>query len=183
VLSGHIAIFADRGAGRHKLLEWRAGDVAGMLPYSRLVSPPADSIALEASEVFAVPNQELAGMIRECHQITSILVHAMLDRSRHFTSSGLQDEKMISLGKLSAGLAHELNNPASAIERSAALLEERLDETERALARTVAGCDVTALAELPAYLELAIDVPGVEIGAPAVGTIEVALRSVAHQTK
>ena len=62
-------------------------------------------------------------------------------------------------------------------------LDLALDETERALARTVAGCDVTALAELPAYLELAIDVPGVEIGAPAVGTIEVALRSVAHQTK
>ena len=45
VLSGRIAIFLDRGTGRHKLMEWRAGDVTGMLPYSRLVSPPADSIA------------------------------------------------------------------------------------------------------------------------------------------
>jgi signal transduction histidine kinase len=56
----------------------------------------------------------------------------MLDRSRVFTSSGLHDEKMVSLGKLSAGLAHELNNPASAIERSAALLEDRLEEAEQA---------------------------------------------------
>ena len=61
-----------------------------------------------------------------------MLVHAMLDRARAFTSSDLHDEKMLSLGKLSAGLAHELNNPASAIERSAALLEERLEESERA---------------------------------------------------
>src|SRR5262249_3032592 len=65
-------------------------------------------------------------------QITSILVHSMLDRARAFTSSDLHDEKMISLGKLSAGLAHELNNPASAIERSAALLEDRLEDAERA---------------------------------------------------
>ena len=39
---------------------------------------------------------------------------------------------MISLGKLSAGLAHELNNPASAIERCAAMLEDRLKDSEEA---------------------------------------------------
>jgi signal transduction histidine kinase len=71
-------------------------------------------------------------MIRECHTVTSILVHTMLDRARTFTSADLHDEKMVSLGKLSAGLAHELNNPASAIERSAALLEHRLEDSERA---------------------------------------------------
>jgi len=132
VLTGHVAIFVDRGAGRHKVIEWRTGDVAGMLPYSRLVSPPGNSIALEPSEILAIPRDDLTAMTRDCHQITSILVHKMLDRSRVFTSSGLHDEKMISLGKLSAGLAHELNNPASAIERSAALLENRLEETEHA---------------------------------------------------
>ena len=132
VLSGRIAIYIDRGAGRHKLTEWRAGDVTGMLPYSRLVSPPGDSVAQELSEIFAVPREDLAGMIRECHELTSILVHKMLDRSKQFTSSALQDEKMVSLGKLSAGLAHELNNPVAAIERSAALLEDRLDEAEQA---------------------------------------------------
>jgi signal transduction histidine kinase len=39
---------------------------------------------------------------------------------------------MMSLGKLSAGLAHELNNPASAIERSASVLDDRLEDAERA---------------------------------------------------
>ena len=132
VLTGHIAIFVDRGAGRHKVMEWRAGDVAGVLPYSRLVSPPGDSVAQEPSEILAIPRADLAAMIRECHEITSILVHKMVDRARVFTSSGLHDEKMLSLGKLSAGLAHELNNPASAIERSAALLEGLLAEADQA---------------------------------------------------
>ena len=113
-------------------MEWRAGDVAGMLPYSRLVTPPGDSVAQEPSEILSVPREDLEAMTRECHAITSMLVHKMLDRSRIFTSSSLHDEKMISLGKLSAGLAHELNNPAAAIERSASLLEERLEEAEQA---------------------------------------------------
>jgi signal transduction histidine kinase len=142
VLSGHIAMFLDRGAGRHKVFEWRAGDVTGMLPYSRLVSPPGDSVAQEPSEILAVPREDLPAMTRACHDLTGILVHKMLDRSHVFTSSGLQDEKMISLGKLSAGLAHELNNPASAIERSAALLEERLYEVERAT-RALGAAGVT----------------------------------------
>jgi signal transduction histidine kinase len=54
----------------------------------------------------------------------------LIDRARLFTSSDLQNEKMISIGKLSAGLAHELNNPASAIERCAANLEHRIDDCE-----------------------------------------------------
>ena len=132
ILTGHIAIFMDRGAGRHKVMEWRAGDVTGMLPYSRMVSPPGDTVAQESCEVLALHRDLLTAMIRECHQATSIFVHKMIDRARHFTSSDLHDEKMVSLGKLSAGLAHELNNPAAAIERSAVLLESRLEEAERA---------------------------------------------------
>jgi signal transduction histidine kinase len=132
VLSGRIAIFVDRGAGLHKIMEWREGGVTGLLPYSRIVGPPADTVAQEPSTILVVHRDDLHAMIRECHEITSILVHTMVDRARAFTSSDLHDEKMVSLGKLSAGLAHELNNPASAIERSAALLDHQLEDAERA---------------------------------------------------
>jgi signal transduction histidine kinase len=142
VLSGRIAISVDRGAGPHKIIEWREGDVTGLLPYSRLVSPPGDTVAQEPTEIVDVPRQHLRAMTRECYEITAILVHSMLDRARVFNASDLQDEKMVSLGKLSAGLAHELNNPASAIERSAALLEDRLDDSERA-ARALGAARLT----------------------------------------
>jgi signal transduction histidine kinase len=134
VLTGRIAIFVDRGAGRHKMMEWREGDVTGVLPYSRLVSPPGDTVAQEPSTVLAIPRDHLSEMIRECHQVTSVLVHTMIDRARAFNASDLHDEKMVSLGKLAAGLAHELNNPAAAIDRSASMLGDQLEVSEQAAA-------------------------------------------------
>ncbi|WP_348261380.1 ATP-binding protein [Telmatobacter sp. DSM 110680] len=132
VLSGHVSLSADRGAGLQKMIEWRAGDVSGVLPYSRLVTPPGDAIAQEPTEILSLDREHIRALTHECFEITSILVRTMLDRARLFTSSELHNEKMISLGKLSAGLAHELNNPASAIERSASLLEDRLVDSEKA---------------------------------------------------
>ena len=132
VLTGRIGIFVDRGAGVKKVMEWNAGDVTGLLPYSRMVTPPGDTLALVTTSVLLIHRDELREMIRECHAVTGILVHKMLDRARLFASSEQHDEKMVSLGKLSAGLAHELNNPAAAIERSAALLEDRLEDAEQA---------------------------------------------------
>jgi signal transduction histidine kinase len=144
VLTGRVAIFVDRGAGRHKVMEWRAGDVSGVLPYSRLVHAPGESIVLEPTDVFVVHRDHFPAMIRDCHRVTSILVHKMLDRARVFTSSGLHDDKMVSLGKLAAGLAHEMNNPVSAIERSASLLTDRLEDAELA-ARALCAAKLTDL--------------------------------------
>jgi signal transduction histidine kinase len=132
VLSGHLSIHIDRGGGPHKVMEWHGGDVTGFLPYSRLVAPPGDVKAEEPSELFMIPREELPALIRDCYELTSIFVHVMIDRARHFTSSDLLEEKMSSLGKLAAGLAHELNNPASAVARSAKELTLRLSEVERA---------------------------------------------------
>jgi signal transduction histidine kinase len=132
VLSGRIALFVDRGAGRQKAIEWREGDVSGLLPYSRMINAPGDAVAQEPTTVLAVHRDHLKTMTRECYGVTALLVHTMVDRARTFTSSDLHNEKLLSLGKLSAGLAHELNNPVAAIERGASLLEDRLEDAERA---------------------------------------------------
>ena len=130
LLSGYLAIWVDRGLGPRKVDEWRGGDVTGLLPYSRMSAAPGDTIMGEPTDVFVVDRVHFPELTRECPTITAALVHVMLDRARTFKSSELIDEKMVSLGHMSAHLAHELNNPASAVVRSAKLLSETLLEAE-----------------------------------------------------
>ena len=139
VFTGRLVIWVDRGAGLHKVFEWKGGDVGGVMPYSRVISPPNDVVAEEPTELLSIARELLPEMVRECPVITDTLVHVMVDRARTFTSSDLRDEKLISLGKLAAGLAHELNNPASAVVRSAKMLTESLAESETAARRLEAA--------------------------------------------
>jgi signal transduction histidine kinase len=132
LFSGRFAIYVDHGAGQHKVMEWVGGDVTGYLPYSRMTRSPGDMVIDEAGDAFVVHSRHFPELIRDCPVVTTRLVHVMLDRARQFRSSELHDEKMLSLGRMAAGLAHELNNPASAAARSARLLNEALDEAEAA---------------------------------------------------
>jgi signal transduction histidine kinase len=136
MLSGRLRVDLSRGGGPGRSVEWRAGDVTGYLPYSRMTQTPGIVEAIEPCDVLVVERAHFPEMIRSCYELTSVFVHVMIDRARLFRSNELLDERMMSLGRLSAGLAHELNNPASAVERSAKSLASCLvgvDEAARAL--------------------------------------------------
>jgi signal transduction histidine kinase len=130
VLAGHFSIRVDRGAGARKVMEWGPGDVSGYLPFSRMGTPPGSTTVDEEVELLEVDKDHFPEMISRCQELTALLVHVMLDRARRFTKADLHDEKLISLGRLSAGLAHELNNPASALARTAVELQARMFEME-----------------------------------------------------
>jgi signal transduction histidine kinase len=142
VLAGHFAIYVDRGAGPRKVMEWQGGDISGMLPFSRMTASPGDSVTSTPVENLSIAPETFPELIRSCPNVTAICVHVMLDRARVFNTSDWQDEKMASLGKLSAGIAHELNNPASAVTRSATQLLRTMAEADRA-ARSVALAGLT----------------------------------------
>jgi signal transduction histidine kinase len=142
ILSGRTVVDVDRGAGPRRVMEWRTGEVTGMLPYSRMTAPPGDNYVEEWSELLTVHQSHFPEMVRRCPRFTAYTVHLMLDRARSFNTVALQDEKMIALGRLAAGLAHELNNPASAAARGAKQLLANLAEVD-ASSRTIgaAGLD------------------------------------------
>ena len=54
VLDGHLSIRVDRGSGPRIVMEWHAGDVTGMLPYSRIKGPPGDVVAEERTTIVMV---------------------------------------------------------------------------------------------------------------------------------
>ena len=142
MLSGCMAVKVDRGVGPRLVIEWRAGDVSGMLPYSRMKGPPGSNYFEEKSELLSIEVKHVSEMINRCPKFTAYTVHLMLDRARSFNASDLQDEKMVSLGKLAAGLAHEINNPAAAIMRGAKLLLKNLADVDIA-SRALGAAPIT----------------------------------------
>ncbi len=132
IFSGQGSITVERAGEKKKFMEWHAGDVSGLLPYSRMKRPPGVTTTEVPVDGLVIHKDEFPELTRECPVMTEILVHIMLDRARQFSATDWQIDKLASLGRLSAGLAHELNNPASAVARSARTLVENLAQSEAA---------------------------------------------------
>ena len=149
LLTGAVAIHVDLMGIQRRVMQWHGGDLTGVLPYSRMSKPPGDTIVHEAADVFEVDKEHFSEMTRACPEFTAVCVHTMLDRARHFTGRDFQDEKLASLGKMSAGLAHEMNNPASAANRSAKrLAEQKVEAEDSARQLFAAGLNAEQLAAL-----------------------------------
>src|SRR5580658_9465367 len=103
-----------------------AGTITGLLPFSRMTQFPSTVRATAPTRLAAMHKDRFEEMFRRIPDIQPRLVGLLTDRVREATRADQQREKLAALGKLSAGLAHELNNPASAVRRSAAGLREAL---------------------------------------------------------
>jgi signal transduction histidine kinase len=101
-------------------------EISGRLPYSRMTSAAMYGITEGETVSFSLHKDHFPTLIRDNYELSEVLVHAMTDRVREFTKFQQQNDKMMALGKLSAGLAHELNNPSAAVVRGAHELKKHL---------------------------------------------------------
>jgi signal transduction histidine kinase len=104
----------------------KAGMAVGVLPFSRMKVYKGRGVAITHCRVAEMDVAHLPELIYRAPRLTQKLVNEMTDRTRELTQFDERKNKMLALGKLSAGLAHELNNPASAALRSSGRLRDVL---------------------------------------------------------
>jgi signal transduction histidine kinase len=125
ILEGHLQ---GRGelAGDIITFTLDPGDVTGVLPFSRMKQFTVSQRAETDGRALRFPASLFPELVQKMPELTKRLVGLMSDRIREVTRLEQQRDRLASLGKLSAGLAHELNNPASAAKRAASQLRDIL---------------------------------------------------------
>lgn len=126
IVAGTIQRFEEIGGQWLVAATNRGGEVTGMLPYSRMTNYPGHAVAAEESRVLRIKASDFKEMLSVSEEIGRRLVAVMSDRVRVDVRLEQQRDRMEALGRLSAGLAHELNNPAAAVRRAANNLSDQL---------------------------------------------------------
>jgi signal transduction histidine kinase len=131
LLEGEIRGRREGGATDAPGFLARSGQVIGLLPFSRMIQSPLTGRATGPAWLLRLHKDHFPEMLQRIPELLPRLIGVMADRIREYSRAEQQLNKLSALGKLSAGLAHELNNPASAARRAAESLREHMQELRR----------------------------------------------------
>lgn len=128
ILEGEIHFMRS---GHDNVLVGSAGQATGVLPFSRMKTWGGRGLAAQATRVAVMDASHLRELVYRAPLLAQRLVAEMTDRTREITRMEEGSNRLLALGKLAAGLAHELNNPASAAVRSSARLRKVLTDRRK----------------------------------------------------
>jgi len=119
---------------------------------------PSSFRAITACTFWVVDAESFGERIREWFPMAMHLLEGLMLGMRNSQSMIAGRERLLSLGRLSAGLTHELNNPAAAAVRATSALRERVSKMRRKLAHLAsADVDSEALMALTELQETAVE--------------------------
>ena len=151
VVAGGVHYYS-KGTGQDEVrYRMEAGQVGGVLPYSRLQIFRGEGRAAGKTTIYSLPRSQFSVLEQVSPELVQRLVSIMSDRAREEVRLQERDDKLRALGKLSAGLSHELNNPAAAIGRAADALNKHLCSSPMLLKNLMlAGPPTSAMVALKA---------------------------------
>jgi signal transduction histidine kinase len=127
LLEGEIRVFQSLPDGHDgTLYKLESGNAFGELP---LLANIPNSVNLQTTmpcRLLQLDEEQFWGLMTSCPQVRKAILGNMAHRFQKLQSITVQQEKMVSLGTLAAGLMHELNNPGAAARRAAQQLRENL---------------------------------------------------------
>ena len=126
ILSGELEITKHDGGREVTLATRKAGEFLGEMSLLEQWPRTASARALSDSQLIEVDAVAFRKVLETSPAIATTILKTMAGRLRSTEASLMQREKLASLGTLAAGLAHELNNPAAAIQRSISYLHGSL---------------------------------------------------------
>lgn len=126
ILTGEFEIQKQTGQSLIKIDVRNPGDVVGEMALLSRAPRNATVISKTESETLRIPQEAFEKLLESSSTAAIAVLHWVITRLTQNESLLHQQEKMAALGTMSAGLAHELNNPAAAAQRGAAELNKIL---------------------------------------------------------
>lgn len=125
---GELEIVKQAG-GREVLIDVQhlPGTVIGEMALLEETPRLATVRASGESRLLGLSHQQMNELFSQSPGAAKIMLRTLMQRWRSIETQIRLNEKMAQLGTFTAGIAHELNNPAAAVVRSASQLQTRLN--------------------------------------------------------